>query len=74
MNVNEAERRIKDSEKVREDTDKGVHLKELESLCLKCLGGQRGEGVPQTLLTEAQHFTFPQSRVCTNEQQIEKQI
>lgn len=65
--MNKAERRIKDTEKEREDTDESVHLKELESFGLKCLGGQRGEGVAQTLLTEAQHFTFPLSRVCTHQ-------
>lgn len=53
--------------RVKEVTDESVHLKELESLCLKSLGGQRGERVPQTLFTETQHFTFPQSRVCMHE-------
>ncbi len=38
--------------RVKEDTDESVHLKELESLCLKSLGGERGERVPQTHFTE----------------------
>lgn len=47
---------------IKSEWDEGTHLEELQSFSLQSLGGKRGEGRAQTLLTETQGLTPPQGQ------------